>query len=511
MPADSAAAPSGASSTADASSPGAPSTSGSLDGASTPPLRTGRMLAVLLVAVFMAQFDFFVANVAAPSLSVSLHAGRAALELIVGGYAFAYASGMITGGRLGDLFGHRRMFVAGMLGFAVASVLCGAAADPTQLVVFRLLQGLAGAAMVPQVLATVTAVFPAASRPAAIAWYSAAAGIGSIAGQVLGGMLLQADVFGLGWRAIFLVNGPIGVVAALVALRVLPGRAADAPTSARRSATDPLGALGVAGSLALLVIPLTLGRDQHWPLWTWICMIAAVPVGFATVLWQQRLSGRGGTPTLQLSLFSSPPFRTGLLAGAAFYLYFGSFMFTLTLLLQTGLGHSPVEAGLIFAPMGVLFGVSSMVGKQLIARHGLKVVLLGTVLIGAGLALLAAALVVSSGHVALPVVVVALSIVGTGNGIVLPALNGATLALVRPHQAGSASGVLATTQQFASAMGVAVIGTFFYTMLGSRHGADGYAGAMVATALVAIGLTIATAATVQQLSRLSRRPAAAAE
>ncbi|OON71950.1 MFS transporter [Streptomyces tsukubensis] len=465
------------------------------------------MLGVLLVAVFMAQFDFFVANVAAPSLSANLHAGRAALELIVGGYAFAYASGMITGGRLGDLFGHRRMFVAGMLGFAVASVLCGVAADPAQLVVFRLLQGLAGAAMVPQVLATVTAVFPATARPAAIAWYSAAAGIGSIAGQVLGGMLLQADVFGLGWRVIFLVNGPIGVVAAFVALRVLPGRAADAPTSAPGSATDPLGALGVAGSLALLVVPLTLGRDAHWPLWTWACVVAAVPVGFATVRRQQRLAARGGTPTLELSLFGSPPFRTGLLAGAAFYLYFGSFMFTLTLLLQAGLGHSPVEAGLIFAPMGVLFGVSSMVGKRLIARHGLKVVLAGSALIAAGLALLATALGVSSGQVALPVVVVALSIVGTGNGVVLPALNGATLALVRPHQAGSASGVLSTTQQFASAMGVAVIGTFFYTVLGSRHGADGYAGAMGWTALVAIGLTIATGAMVWRLARLSRRAA----
>ncbi|MFF2923895.1 MFS transporter [Streptomyces celluloflavus] len=476
--------------------------------ASASPPRTGRMLAVLLVAVFMAQFDFFVANVAAPSLSESLHAGQAALELIVGGYAFAYASGMITGGRLGDLLGHRRMFVIGTLGFAVASVLCGLAADPVQLIVFRLLQGLAGAAMVPQVLATVTAVFPAAARPGAIAWYGATAGIGSIAGQVLGGVLLEADVFGLGWRVIFLINGPIGLVAALIALRVLPGRSADAPASGRRSSADPLGVLGIALSLALLVIPLSLGRDEHWPPWTWLCMIAAVPAGAVTVGWQRRLTRRGGTPTLELSLFHSPPFRIGLLAGFAFYLYFGSFMFTLTLLLQAGLGRSAVGAGLTFAPMGVMFGVASMVGKRLIARHGLPVVLLGTALIAAGLCLLVVALRVSSGDVPLYLVIVALTIVGTGNGLVLPALNGATLALVRPQQAGAASGILTTAQQFASATGVAVIGAIFYAALGSRHGAGGYAEAMELSTVLAVVLTLAVAATVWGLMRLSRRAAA---
>ncbi|MFI6347753.1 MFS transporter [Streptomyces sp. NPDC050560] len=470
-----------------------------------PARRTGPVLAVLLVSVFMAQFDFFVVNVAAPSLSSSLGAGQADLELIVGGYAFAYASGMITGGRLGDLFGHRRLFVAGMLAFAVASVLCGVAAGPVSLVVFRLLQGLAGAAMVPQALATITAVFPAAERPGAIAWYSATGGIGSLAGQVLGGALLQADVLGLGWRIIFLLNAPVGVVAALLALRVLPrSGGAASRTGAVRGAADPLGAVGVAGSLALLLIPLTLGRGTHWAPWTWACLAAAVPLGAAAVAWQRRLGSRGGNPMLELSLFASPPFRTGLLAGVAFYLYFGSFMFTLTLLLQGGKGQSAVAAGLTFAPMGVLFTVASIAGRRLTARYGPFVVLLGPVLIAAGLGLLAVALAVAGGSVALPVVIGALSLVGVGNGFVLPALNGITLALVRPHQAGAASGILTTAQQFASAAGVAVLGTVFYAVLGSRHGADAYAAAMRAAALIAVGLVAATAVTLRRLTRPPR-------
>src|SRR4051812_27617987 len=159
-----------------------------------------RMLPVILSATFMALFDFFVVNVAAPSLRSDLHAGEAALELVVGGYAFSYASGLVTGGRLGDLFGYRRMFLIGVAGFTIASGLCGLAQSPGQLIAARLLQGFTAAAMVPQVLALITSVFPAAERPRAVAWFGVAIGAGSVAGQVLGGLLLDADLFGLGWR-----------------------------------------------------------------------------------------------------------------------------------------------------------------------------------------------------------------------------------------------------------------------------------------------------------------------
>ena len=223
------------------------------------------MLPVLLSAMFMAQLDLYVVNVAAPSLQYDILAGQAALELIVAGYGFTYASGLVTSGRLGDLVGARKMFLGGMVAFTLASLLCGLAQSPGQLVVARLLQGLCGAAMVPQVLALITAVFPPPERPRALGWFGVTVGVGAVAGQVLGGALLEGDVFGLGWRAIFLVNVPVGLVAVLFAQRLLPHRAGT-----RRAKLDPLGAVGVSASLALALIPLVLGRSEGWPAWVWV-------------------------------------------------------------------------------------------------------------------------------------------------------------------------------------------------------------------------------------------------
>ena len=180
------------------------------------------MLPVVLLAMFMAGFDIWVVNVAGPSLQRDLHVSDAALQLIVGGYAFMYASGMVTGGRLGDLVGYRRMFMAGVASFALASLLCGLAQSPTELVVARLLQGLTGAAMVPQVLALITAAFPVRERTRALAWFGVTMGLGFVSGQILGGGLIQANILGLGWRAIFLVNVPVGIAALIAASAVVP-------------------------------------------------------------------------------------------------------------------------------------------------------------------------------------------------------------------------------------------------------------------------------------------------
>ncbi|HZE30112.1 MAG TPA: MFS transporter, partial [Actinoallomurus sp.] len=275
--------------------------------ASTPAPRRWMMLPVILSATFMALFDFFVVNVAAPSMEHDLHAGQAALELIVGGYAFTYASGMVTGGRLGDLLGYRRLFVAGMAIFTLASLLCGLAQSPSELVAARLLQGLTGALMVPQVLALITATFPADERPRAMSWFGVTAGIGAIAGQVLGGLLLDADLFGLGWRVIFLINVPVGLVALVFAMRLLPYHRAE-----RRPRLDPLGAIGISGALALILVPLILGREEGWPLLTWVSMALSLPVLAATLGWELHLTRRGGEPLLDLTLFRNRAFAAGL-------------------------------------------------------------------------------------------------------------------------------------------------------------------------------------------------------
>ncbi|MEV0229752.1 MFS transporter [Nonomuraea sp. NPDC050786] len=416
-------------------------------------------MAVLLSAWFMAQFDFFVVNVAAPSIEHDLDAGPAALELIVGGYAFTYAAGMITGGRLGDRYGYRRLFIWGVAAFTLASVLCGIAANPPQLVAARLLQGLTGAAMVPQVLATISAVFPPEERGRALGWYGVAGGLGSIAGQVLGGLLLTSDVLGLGWRIIFLVNLPVGLIVVPLAVRLLPE-----VETARRARLDLPGAAGLAAGLALVLVPLGLGNSLGWPAWTWVSMAAAVPVFALTWRRQRVLGARGGQPVLDLALLKVRSYLAGVGSIVAFMAYFASFMFTLTLLLQGGFGLTALQAGLAFAPMGVLFSVTSILGTRLVRRYGLIVVVIGGTVTGLGLTLLA----VTAG-LGLPYVMAALMLVGSGNGLVLPQLIGAALVEVAPHQAGIGSGILSTAQQFAGAGGVAVIGAVFFAAAEGGH------------------------------------------
>src|SRR4051812_40476124 len=233
----------------------------------------------------MALFDLFVVNVAAPSIGTELHSGTAALELVVGGYSFTYAAGLVTGGRLGDLYGHRKPFVGGMTAFAPAAPLCGLAANPTPRLPARLLQGATAAMMVPQVLAVIAAIFPVEERAKALSWFGLTVGVGGVAGQILGGALLDWNILGLGWRAIFLVNVPIGLVAATLAWRILPvTRAAVAYK------IDLWGVLGTSATVALALVPLVLGHPEGWPTWGWLMLALSVPVGILTYRHQQHLA-----------------------------------------------------------------------------------------------------------------------------------------------------------------------------------------------------------------------------
>ena len=286
----------------------------SADAPAAPYGRRWLMLPVVLIAMFMTQFDLYVVNVALPLLQHDLQAGQGALELIVGGYAFVYASGLITGGRLGDLFSYRRLFLAGMVAFAVASLLCGLSDSPGQLVAARLLQGLTAAAMVPQVLALITAVFPPAERARSLSWFGVTMGVGAVAGQVLGGVLLNLNVFGLGWRVIFFVNVPVALATLVLAYRLLPRL-----RGTHRPKLDPLGALGISGSLALVLVPLTLGRTEGWPAWTFICLAASAPAMAVSLRWEQILARRGGQPLLNLELFADLAFDQGLVINVAVF------------------------------------------------------------------------------------------------------------------------------------------------------------------------------------------------
>ena len=474
--------------------------------ASPPGSRRWLMLPVVLLAMFMAGFDIWVVNVAAPSLQRDLHVSDAALQLIVGGYAFMYASGMVTGGRLGDLLGYRRMFMTGVASFAVASLLCGLAQSPAELVGARLLQGLAGAAMVPQVLALITATFPAAERSRALAWFGVTMGLAFVSGQILGGLLLQANVLGLGWRAIFLVNVPVGAATLIAAAIVVPHARGH-----RRPRLDPLGAAGVSGSVALALVPLTLGHDEGWPTWTWICLAACLPVLALTLAWERRLTRRGGEPLLDLPLFRDRGFSAGAGLNFALLFFFGSFMFVLTLLLQAGLGQSPLRAGLQAGPLALAFTTMSILGPRMAARFGPW-----SITIGAGLDVLGTIGLVLTGlrygsHLTGWDLAPATAVIGLGQGMALPSLIGTALARVPPGRAGAAAGILTTTQQFGVASGVAVIGAVFYARLGPGR-ASSVSAMELALAIDAVVVLAAAALTLLLPRRAAaRRPAVTEE
>ena len=447
------------------------------------------MLPVLLIAMFMAGFDIWAVNVAAPSLQRDLHVGDAALQLIVGGYAFMYATGMITGGRLGDLFGYRRLFLIGVLSFVVASLLCGVSQSPAELVAFRLVQGLTGAVMVPQVVALITAAFPAHERSRALSWYGATMGLGFVSGQILGGGLIQSNVLGLGWRAIFLVNVPVGVVAVLIASVVVPharGR--------RRPRLDPLGAVGISVSLAMALVPLTLGRDEGWPLWTWVSMAAALPALALVLAWERRLTAKGGEPLVDLSLFRDRAFSAGLLLNFVAIFFFGSFMFVLTLLLQSGLGQSPLHAGIDNLPLALTFMAFCLLGPRLNARLGARSITLGTSLSGVGALIFALLGLRLGGHLTGWDTAIATTFIGVGQGMTVPSLMSGVLAHIRPERAGGAAGILTTTQQFSIASGVAIIGAIFYGALGAAPGRAGFVSSAVLVFWVDLALLAVAAA-----------------
>jgi MFS family permease len=446
-----------------------------------------RVLPVVLSAMFMAMFDWFVVNVAASSLQHDLHTGQSALELIVGGYGFAFASALITGGRLGDLHGHRRMFILGMLAFGAASLLCGLAPNSWSLVAFRILQGGTAALMVPQLLALINTLFPVAERPRAMAAYGATIGLGAVAGQVGGGLLLDANLFGWGWRTIFYINVPVGLAAAALAARWLPRHEVTS-----RPKLDPIGALGISAALALILVPVTVGRPEGWPLWTWICMAAAAPMLLLTLRYEALLSRRGGEPVLDMEMVRGRVFRSGMLVGGGYLTFFAGFMLCLTLLLQDGLGLSPLRAGLAFAPLGLCFaGSSFFLARRVADRIGNRVMVAG---VGAGLLgclVILAVLTVFGRNVSVLELIPGMMIVGTGNGLTLPSVIGAVLSSgIAPHQAGMAAGALTTSQQFGNAIGATILGTTFFAALGSGAGRGDYVVAMQAAALVGAAVLV---------------------
>jgi EmrB/QacA subfamily drug resistance transporter len=423
-------------------------------------LRKWALLPVVLAGTAMVILDFFIVNVAMPATQRDLHAGASAIQWVVAGYGLALAAGLVTGGRLGDHFGRRRMFALGLALFTLTSAACGVAPNAEILVAGRVAQGLASALLMPQVLAIIGIAYDGEERVKAITAYALTLGLAAVAGQLIGGALIQIDIAGLGWRSCFLVNVPVGIAALALTFRFVPE--SRAASSGR---LDLVGAALVTVGLVAFALPLIDGRQYGWPTWTWLSLAASPVVLGAFVLFQRRLAARGGSPLVAPALFRERAFRVGLGMLVVFYAGVASFFLVLALYLQDGRGLSALDSGLVFSFEGIGFMATSMAGPAITRRLGVQGLALGAAVRAAALAgfWLLIGHVGGGGSVAW--VALALLLDGAGMGMVMGPSMQLVLAKVSPEHAGAAAGVLAAAQQVGNAIGVALIGVVFFGAL----------------------------------------------
>ena len=459
------------------------------------------LLPVLLAPAFMVILDIFIINVAAPSLRADLGASESDIQLVVVAYILSFAISLVTGGRLGDLVGRRLMFRAGVAGFTIASVICALAPSPSILIAGRLLQGFAGAAMLPQMLSIIQVEYRGRERQQALSMQNVVQALASIVGQIVGGCLIAIDPGGLGWRTIFLINIPIGL-ATLAFSPVIP------ESRSPRVRQLDLRGVGLASlALALFLVPAIEGREWGWPPWVFVAIAASVPVGLLFVRAEKRLAAAGGAPLVEPRLFEQRGFRVGvasvvvLFAAYSLYLWFSIY-------LQDGLGLSALEAGLVYTPMACVSACVSLTVPRLAWRHADRYPEIGALC--AGCALVAMAIVASQIDSFSVALILALMPLGAGLGLVMPTMMKMVLHMVPTAEAGSAAGTVTTAQQVGNAAGVAVVGTLFFSVLGSRTGADAYGTAFAISTGAQAVFTLAAA---WMLSRARERtpPAALGE
>jgi len=473
------------------------------------PVRPGLVLAIVLVGQFMAVLDASIVNVAAPSIHASLQASGAGLQLIVAGYTIAYAVLLVTGARLGDIIGHRRMFLAGLVLFTLASLGCGLAASAGFLVGLRFLQGVGAAVMIPQVLSLIQRTHSGPARARAMSSYSAVLAGGAVVGQLAGGLLISANLLGSGWRPVFLVNVPIGAVLLVAGVRALPhgrgepGRTVDLP-----------GLALLTPAVLAFVLPLVLGQPDHWPAWGWILMAASVPLVAAFARIERRVAAVGGTPLIPGRVLEVPGVPVAIAALFTVLTVFSGFFFTLALHLQDGLGYSALRAGLTFAPTAAAFALVSLNWRRLPARWHGALIIGGFVAFGAAMAALAAVLRAGGSGGAGLYLIGALA--GAGMAAAFSPLMTRVLLRVPVELAADATGVVVTVNQLGLLVGVATFGTLYLNLAGRLPGhaspavlgafghVSAHAEALALLALAALAALGVILATVHVLER--RRP-----
>ncbi len=429
------------------------------------PRRRSIALWVILLAFGMDLLDSTIVNIGIPSIQRELGASYAAIQWIVAGYQLTFALFLITGGRLGDIFGYRRVLLIGMSGFALTSALCGFAVSSEMLVAARLAQGLSAALMVPQTMALMQVMYPTfEERQRVSALYGAVAGVATVSGPIIGALLITGNPYGFGWRTIFLINLPFAVVAIGLGLAFLPDRKSPHPLH-----VDTIGVGLILIAMLMLMFPLIEGRQLDWPQWAFVSMAASLAV-FAlfgvSQVWKDK---RDGSPLMVPHLFRVRSFVGGITISLAFYAVVASFFLVLTLFLQIGIGYDVLTAGLTSIPFSLGIGVTVAIAQGvLVPRFGRNTLTAGPLIMAVGFGLFMAEIAVYGGALSPWAVVPVLFVIGVGMGCVVAPIYPFILAQVPVADAGSASGVINAVGQVGGAVGIAAVGVVFFGLLGSQ-------------------------------------------
>ena len=437
-------------------------------------IRLACALIVLLIGMFMALLDTTIVNVALQTIREHVNAdgkvaGEDVLSWIISGYALAFGVALIPAGRFGDRFGHKWVFFTGLALFTAASLACGLAQSDVQLIVFRVVQGLAGGIFVPAVTAYIQILFPGRVRGQAFAIMGAVIGVSSALGPIVGGLIIQAFGTTNGWRLVFEVNVPIGVVALILAVALIPGTKKIAEITPSYKTTEPgggfdiLGLVLLAGGLVAILVPLIEGQDKGWPVWTYVALGAGVVLIVLFAVWEVFYTKRGRSPMVPPHLFSHPAFSGGTILALVYFAAFTSIFFTISLLWQAGLGHTALESGLVSIPFAIGSIIGSSQSNRLAQRLGRNVLVIGTALVlAAFIALWLIFLNVKGQDLTSWMLLAPLFFGGLGNGLFIAPNAQFIVATVDSSEAGAASGVISTMQRVGSAIGIAVIGSVLF-------------------------------------------------
>lgn len=419
------------------------------------------VLAIVLSAVFVQILDTTITMVAIPSIQSDLDASFGEIQLVVAGYSLAFACLLITAGRLGDTYGRKRMFLLGMAGFTAMSVLCGAAPNSLTLVIARILQGLFSGLMLPQVLSIIQVSFSDKERPKAFSIYGATFGLATVTGPVVGGALIKLNLWGTDWRSIFYVNLPIGLLALLAGFPKI--RESRAPKADK---LDLTGATIITAGVFMLILPLVVGRDQGWPAWTYVLLVASVPVLALFFWYEARLTKRpGSSPLVRTTLFRQRSFSIGIMLSLIFFAAIPAFFFIFYLTFQIGLGYSPVLAGSVSLAFAMPLAAASARSAAVVRKIGTWVLLVGTILVLVGMGGVIVTVRWAGAGLTGWDMVPAMMVAGAGTGLFLAPVINVLLAGIRHEDAGAASGVLSTMQQIGASLGIAMIGIIFFGLL----------------------------------------------